>query len=210
MSNRMLVLFLSSSLILVGCTFGSGSAAAESREVSGFREVVLMTSGDVNIEVTGTDSLTIEADDNILPLLTAEVVDGRLELGSRGSFSTTRPITYTITAADLTGVTVSGSGNVEVSGVSTDVFRVSISGSGNVTPSGSCHDLQVTVSGSGQYNGDDLQATTGTVTVSGSGDADVDVTQVLDVVVSGSGSVRYAGQPTLNQKITGSGDVSHR
>jgi hypothetical protein len=208
MSGRTLALFISSSLIIAGCTVGSGTRDTESRQVGGFDEVVLMTSGDVNIQVTGTDSLTIEADDNILPLLTADVVDGRLELGSNGSFSTTGRITYTITAADLSGVTVAGSGNVDVSGISSDVFRASISGSGDINPSGTCQDLQVTISGSGGYKGADLEATTGTVTVSGSGEAKVNVTEVLNVEISGSGTVRYTGQPTVNQSITGSGDVS--
>ncbi len=52
--------------------------------MSGFDQIVLMTSGDVNVEVTGKRPLVIEADDNILPLLTTQVVNGRLELGSSG------------------------------------------------------------------------------------------------------------------------------
>jgi hypothetical protein len=197
--------------------------------VSGFDEIVLLTSGDVNVEVTGTESLEIKADDNIMALLTAEVVNGRLELGSSEPFSTTRGITYTITAAELAGVTISGSGDVDASRIDTDSFEATvtgsgtlnpsgtcsrleatISGSGDINPSGSCADLEVTINGSGKFAGDDLEAATGTDTVSGSGDAVVNVTDNLSVRISGSGDVRYIGDPTVSESISGSGDVSRR
>lgn len=197
-------------VVCAGCTLGSGDVTTGSRDVSGFDEIVLLTSGDVNVEVTGTESLEIEAEDNILPLLTAEVINGRLELGSSEPFSSTRRIVYTITAAELVGVTISGSGDVDVSGIDADSFEATISGSGSINPSGTCADLAVTISGSGKYNGEDLEAATGSVTVSGSGDAVVNVSDALDVRISGSGDVEYMGNPALNQNISGSGTVSQR
>lgn len=197
-------------LLTAACTVGSGNLSSETRQVSGFHEIVLMTSGDVVIDVTGTDSLKVEADDNVLPLLTADVVGGRLELGSSGAFSTSRRITYTITAAQLDGITVSGSGNVDVSGVHADTFRAKISGSGNVSPAGTSSALSLVVSGSGRFDGENLRVANADVAVSGSGDAVVNATAVLNVVVSGSGDVRYVGNPVLSQSISGSGSVSPR
>jgi hypothetical protein len=114
-------------VLFSGCTInigpgvrGSGNMMTETRDVKGFDEIVVNGSGDVTVDVTGTESLEVEAEDNILPLLTTEVVGGRLELGSNGSFSTTRGIHYTITAATLSGVTIRGSGNVVASDVDTD------------------------------------------------------------------------------------------
>ena len=158
-------------ILAAGCTVGSGDLITEARNVNGFNEIVLMTSGDVVVEVTGTESLEIEADDNVMSLLTSEVVNGRLELGSSGSFSTTRGITYTITAAELVGVTISGSGDIDVSRIDADSFEATISGSGNIDPSGNSTSLEVTISGSGSFGGDDLESATGNVTVSGSGEA---------------------------------------
>lgn len=201
---------VSMAIVGAGCTVGSGDMITESRDVSGFDEIVLMTSGDVVVEVTGTESLEIEADDNVMSLLTSEVVNGRLELGSSGSFSTTRGITYTITASELVGVTISGSGDIDVSRIDADSFEATISGSGNIDPSGNSTNLKVTISGSGRFSGDDLESAIGDVTVSGSGEAVVNVTDDLVVRVSGSGDVRYMGNPTLDQDISGSGGVSRR
>lgn len=51
-------------------TRGSGTVITESRDLSDFNEVVLQGSGEVVVTVDGTEALTIEAEDNIMPLLT--------------------------------------------------------------------------------------------------------------------------------------------
>jgi hypothetical protein len=189
---------------------GSGTVVAESRDVSGFSEIVLTGSGDVFVTVDGTESLRIEAEDNIMPVLTTEVRNGRLELGAESAISPTQGITYTISAAALNEVVVSGSGVVVVAGIDEESFAVTINGSGNVEPSGSTNDLAVTVSGSGNYRGEELVAAISEVTVSGSGNAFVNVTDVLDVTISGSGNVGYIGDPEVSSSISGSGDLDQR
>src|SRR4029453_617014 len=60
-------------LLLAACstTRGSGQLATAQREVANFTKVELAGQGDVTIEQTGTESLSISADDNLLPLLTS-------------------------------------------------------------------------------------------------------------------------------------------
>jgi hypothetical protein len=50
-------------------------ALLESRQVSGFTKIELSGSGELKIEQTGTESLTISAEDNVLPKITSEVSD---------------------------------------------------------------------------------------------------------------------------------------
>ena len=205
-------------LVLTGCdddllgdgVRGSGNVVTESRVVSGFDEIVLLGSGDVIVSVTGTESLTIEAEDNILPLLTSEVRDGRLELGSDSSFSTSEGITYTITAADFDGLTIRGSADVVASGIDSDSFDATVTGSGDIDAAGTTEDLTVRISGSGDFRGVDLTATTADVDISGSGSVVVNASDELDVSIRGSGDVEYIGNPALTQNITGSGSISPR
>jgi hypothetical protein len=208
------VTFMAAGCDEVGDAFGgvrgSGNVITETRDVSGFDEIVLLGSGDVVVSVTGTESLMIEAEDNIMPLLTTEVRGGRLELGSKSSFSATQGITYTITAAALQGVEINGSGDVAATGIDAELFAVTINGSGDVEASGMSRELEIGINGSGNYNGEDLVASLGNVDVSGSGFAVVQVTDDLTVSVSGSGAVEYIGDPTLDQSVSGSGDVSQR
>src|SRR4051794_8316426 len=94
-------------------TTGSGPLRTEVREVSGFSTVELTTVGDVRIEQTGQESLTIEAQQNLLPELTSVVSDGTLLLGTRSGAHLVahRPITYHLTVKELVGLSTSASGN---------------------------------------------------------------------------------------------------
>ena len=190
---------------------GSGNVITESREVSGFNEIVLGGTGRVLVEVTGTESLTIEAEDNIMPFLETRVRNGRLRLDTNRSISPTVEIVYTITAVTLDGLVISGSGIVEADAVDGSDFRVDISGSGDVDVEGMLSGLlSVSISGSGEFDGESLTAPEGRVDVSGSGNAVVNVTDDLEVSVSGSGEVQYLGEPSVDSSVSGSGTVTQR
>lgn len=205
-------------LILAACTGGgprtevrgSGVLATETRLVSGFDRILVSGYGRVHVEITGAESLRVEAEDNILDVLTIEVVDGRLELGHRAftNIVPTRDITYYITAASLDAVAVAGSGIVDIREVDAGAFAVSVSGSGSVAPSGRTGQLTVDVSGSGRYVGADMEAEVASVEVSGSGQAVVGASESLAASVLGSGSIRYLGDPLVASQVSGSGSIS--
>jgi len=191
---------------------GSGRVSSEARQVRDFDEVALTGSGTLTVTQTGEESLTIQADDNILPLLTSDVAGHRLTLGTKPntSFSTRSPIVYRLTVKHLSGLIVSGSGDATATGITTSSMSVRISGSGNVTLAGTAERQEVTISGSGAYRGDDFATKTTAVSVSGSGGAHVDASERLDARVSGSGSVEYSGSPAVSQRVTGSGRIHKR
>jgi hypothetical protein len=232
---RRALLVLLSVTALVGCNTiigvrGSGTTTSETRDVDGFSHIVIEGSGRVVVDITGTESLTIEAEDNLMSHVTSEVEDGRLILGIRGPISATRDIVYTITAISLDGVTISGSGDfeaddigggdfaaeirgsgsVELTGLEVDRIEARISGSGDMEASGTSDDLDVSISGSGNFAGESLQARNGGVTVSGSGSAVVNVTETLDASVRGSGNIEYLGDPVVDSSIAGSGTIRSR
>ena len=196
-------------VLLGACgTAGSGKVESESRSVSGFTAVELTGFGEVTIDQTGTDSLTIEADDNLLPKVTSSVVDGTLVLGVNGNVSSSTAIKFILTATTLNGIVASGSGTISASNLATDTLEVTIGGSGDVTVSGTTTSQSVTIGGSGSYRADNLASDTASVNIDGSGNATVQVTDTLDIEISGSGSVTYLGNPTVNQDVSGSGQVT--
>lgn len=186
---------------------GSGNLTTQTRDVTGFDGVVLLGSADVNIDVTGAESLTVETDDNILPLLTTEVRDGVLELGSESNISPTR-VTYTITVASLDSVRITGSGTITISNLGADDFAAEVAGSGTISPSGTTNSLDVNISGSGAYAGSQLESATATVEISGSGKAVVSVTGELDATINGSGDITYLGDPVVSSSVNGSGAIA--
>jgi Putative auto-transporter adhesin, head GIN domain len=212
MRLRVALALLTVALLLGACsvTRGSGQLASESRPVTGFTKVELSGTGELTIEKTGTESLAISAEDNILPLLTSEVSGDTLALGTKRNTEivTTKPINYALTVKDLTGLTLSGSGNIRVSNLSTTELTTKISGSGTITASGTADDQDLDISGSGRYQADQLASKTVNAGISGSGTASVLVSDALDVRISGSGTLTYSGDPTrVTQDVSGSGKL---
>jgi hypothetical protein len=205
-----IVLVVSACDITVFGERGSGNVITETRTVSGFDEIVLSGSGEVVVDINGTESLTIEAEDNIMPLLTTEVRDGRLELSTKSSISPTVTVIYTISAATLDGLSIGGSGDITAAGINAESFDAEISGSGQIEVTGTTDAIDLEISGSGRYAGANLVASIATVSVSGSGHALVNVTDTMDAEISGSGTVEYIGDPNVNSSISGSGDISQR
>ena len=210
---------------------GSGTLRSEARPVGAIDEVELAGVGALTIAQGPQESLTVEAEDNLLPEIRSEVRGRRLVLGPAGgktvSLRPTRPIRYTVTVRDLTALKLSGAGNVEVAGLTTarlDVrlsgvgtvaldnlaateLAMSLSGAGNATVSGTVTRQEVTMSGAGSYRAEHLESQDARLTVSGAGGATVRASNALNVKVSGASTVEYFGNPTVSQAISGAGRV---
>ncbi|HZA73306.1 MAG TPA: head GIN domain-containing protein [Propionibacteriaceae bacterium] len=211
MPHRLSAVGLALLLLLSGCGVvgGSGEVQTETRQVSGFTAIDLAGSGEVTLEQGDSETLTIEADDNVLPRLTSEVSDSTLKLDKKRGITlgTNSPIRYRVTLKDLTGLNVSGSGSIKAERLTLQTLRVDISGSGTVDLSGSAVEQDIEVSGSGRYEAADLPSQKVTAEISGSGEIAVAVSGELKVDISGSGTVTYSGDPNVQQSVSGSGKV---
>jgi Putative auto-transporter adhesin, head GIN domain len=182
----------------------------ESRNIGGFKDVELRGIGNLSIEQTGSESLTVEAEEDVIPKLTTRVVDDRLIIGPEHStiIHTTKPIDYKLTVKDLKSLEVLGSANVQAEGISTHRLAVTISGAGNVRTGGKADQQEINISGSGTYRAEDLESKEVKINVAGAGSAIVNVSKELDAEISGVGSVEYIGDPTVKQDVIGAGKVS--
>jgi len=214
---------------------GSGTAKSESRHVAGFTRVALEGEGSLTIQQTGTESLTIEADDNIVSLISSDVRNGLLTLSTSNitppfSFIFPRqPIHYVLTVKDLSDLTIAGSGSVtmdalatahlavgifgsgslSVQHLATTTLNATIAGSGDIRFAGQTQTQTIVIDGSGSYHGGNLASDQATIEVNGSGNVAVTVANALTVNIAGSGSVTYCGNPTLTQRVEGSGSIDH-
>jgi hypothetical protein len=217
MANVRVYMLMGGSVFLTGCMLngiaGSGKIVSEPRTVSGFSTVSLSGTGQVLIAQTGTESLTVMTDDNLLPYIKTEVHGNTLELGTRDpmtNLNPTKDIVFKVTVKKLDGVDVSGSGQADLEGLTQDQLRVRISGSGDVAGQGVADDLDLRISGSGSYRGPELKSKRARVGVSGSGSAVINASDTLNADISGSGTVEYVGDPQLTRNISGSGSVRRR
>jgi hypothetical protein len=179
------------------------------REVGGFNSILFKGPGRLIIDQSGSESLRIEAEPAVLPLLSSEVTGGRLVLGPQpgSSFNTQQPIVYHLTVKSLSDLEVMGSAEVQANKVSTDRLKLEGIGSFDAALQGRADIQDISVSGSGSFNLENLAGKKATVDVSGSGGAIVHVTDRLEAKVSGSGSVEYIGDPAVTKDVSGSGEI---
>jgi hypothetical protein len=217
---------------LGGGVAGSGVIETKSYQVADFDAIVVDYPAEITVRQGKSESLEIEAEDNLLPQLSAEVRDSKLYLENiernwRDRVNPTKPVLVTITVVDLNKVQFPTAGKMLVEGLTTDTLDISVSGAGDVTLTdldagsldfnlsgagnvdidGSAKSLHLRISGLGNFNGGDLQSENADVTISGAGSATVWAEEALDASISGAGSIDYYGSPNVSERISGVGSV---
>jgi hypothetical protein len=209
---------------------GSGTIVTEQRTVSQFDRVSVSGSGELTLEQGDQESLTIVADDNLLPLIRSEVRGGHLSIGPQNvNLGPTRTIHYQLHLKNLSelhlsgslrakagtlktdrlGLRISGSGRIDVAHLESRALSTDISGSGTSTAAGVVDAQNVNISGSGDHHGFELKCARADVHISGSGHAWLWVSDEMNAHISGSGRVDYRGTPSVDSHISGSGHVHH-
>jgi hypothetical protein len=204
--------------MFVGCTFtwgglrGSGRAKTESREVNGFSSISSKSIGRILVQQTGKESLTITADDNILPLLESRVADNILYLtiAKDAHMNPTKSIEFVVEVKSLENLKIDGVSSIEAKGIQGKQLTVALDGVGSITIAGNVDVLDLSLSGVGSFNGEDLQTKQAKVRHDGVGSAVVNVSEQLDATLSGVGSVEYIGSPQVRESKKGLGSVKKR
>lgn len=191
-----------------GTLKGSGHLQSEPREIPPFSKLESTGAVKLRFNCGSERHLLIEADDNILPVIKTAVTGDTLKIWSSRSYSSEQPIVVNVSNPQLDSIASSGSGNLDVRNVDEQGLDVDISGSSNMTVTGQAKDLDLSISGSGSFDGAQLRADTAKVNVRGSGSAEVNVDKRIDASISGSGSVKYSGHAQVNSHVTGSGQIT--
>jgi hypothetical protein len=209
---------------------GSGNIVIEERALSGFDRIVVEGSMDIYIRQDNEQILELEADDNILPIISTSVRGGELRIKSTRSYRSREEVKVYITVVDLEELKIRGSGdiygesvlagdrlNLEISGsgnmdmeIYYDRLFSEIFGSGNFNLYGEAIEQEVRINGSGDYRASDLLSVEADVNISGSGNSTVNVSDYLRAEIRGSGDIIYYGNPEVNSSIRGSGRLIQR
>lgn len=244
--HRAISLFLFAFVMSIGCNnaahawewswggksvVGSGNVKTEARQVSGFTGVGLSIPANVTIRQGTKEGITIEADDNFLPLIETEVERGSLKIRAteknisfKGKNNRLNIIVDMISVdnlsiggsgdivadkltADKLKIAVGGSGNIKLNALNVAQLKVSIAGSGDFSAAGNATEMEVSIAGSGGIKTDRLQTKTAKISIAGSGDIALWATDSLKISVAGSGSVRYYGDAVVSKSVAGSGDI---
>jgi len=207
---------------------GSGVVVDETRNPNNFSGVQLSMEGTLHIVMGSSESLRIEAEDNLLEYIQTDVKAGKLVIETlQGvNLQSTQPIHYYLTVEELNSIGNSSSGDVEAEDLQSQFFSVTISSSGDVTISnlmadsisvkisssgnleiqgGQVQQQIITISSSGEYQAKDLASVEAEVTLSSSGTARIRVSDHLRGKLTSSGNIYYIGTPQVNVSTSSSG-----
>jgi hypothetical protein len=226
---------LATTLLLASCSWvgGSGVVVNETRPVSNFNRIELNGVGELTIVQGEAESLTIEAESNIVRRIKTDVQGSTLTIefseGLLGKVIPTEPIRYQLSVKDITGLALSGAGRIyssrlatseleiDVSGVGDVIIddlqagslSVNLNGAGTIDLAGSVSDQDVELTTVGNYSAAGLQSQRASIRLSGAGTATLLVIESLQVEISGVGSVNYYGNPNVTSKISGLGKLNY-
>lgn len=210
----------------------SGKTVEEKRVLPAFGKVELKGAESATIAIgSGDSAAVVSADESILSYVETEVRDGTLVIGMKnGSPSRTGTVRIAVSAASLSEIVTSGSGDIEIVGtlggdsvalrsdgsgniraaVDVEAADIRISGSGDIDLSGRAEVADIGIFGSGNVRADDLAGLKVSANVAGSGNVRVGIFSVVDANIAGSGDVVYGGPARVSSRILGSGKVRAR
>lgn len=233
-TGTLLALTLLMTVLTSGCVMypgisGSGTLVTETRAVNDFDAVSVGGAGQIRITQGDTESLEVTADDNLLPFLRTEVVQGELKIWwDRNNMRFSKGPVYVLGVKNLEKLRLSGSLRAEMDRLTTESFDGRISGSGKIElghletqkvqmhvsgsgdlliGDGRADTMEISISGSGHARMPEFEVDAVEISISGSGNAEVHAKKSLDARVSGSGNVTYLGSPQVHSSVSGSGRV---
>ncbi len=196
---------------------GNGQMKKEAREVSNYTSLTSQGSMDVTIAYGNSNSIVVEADENLLSYIETTVENDKLTIKSKKgvNLKTNLKMVVRVSMTKINSLQQSGSGNIDGSGAFTSDGKtdIDVSGSGNLKLDfDSFKDLDLSVSGSGNVDLKSGNTNTLSAKISGSGNIDCSTVSSKDVdaKISGSGNIKVYASNSIDAKISGSGNVFYK
>ncbi|CUI04012.1 head GIN domain-containing protein [Massilia antarctica] len=209
---------------------GSTILKRQTRALGHFTGVALGLPAKVEVRIGDTESVSIETDDNLLPLVETVIEDGTLQLrpNKRNLNLQTRTMKIVVQARNLDHISIGGSGSIDADALRGDKVRINIGGSGSIvvkgmeadnaviavggsgsltSGAGSLNKASISIGGSGDVDIGRVLAREAKISVAGSGEATVWASDSLNASIAGSGDVKYYGDPKVSKSVAGSGNT---
>jgi hypothetical protein len=227
-----IVLAMTSCIRFVGFE-GSGTIKSEDRPISGVNSVSVSSGMNLYLEQADFEKMTLEAEDNILPLIVAEVSDGNLTVEYKrtlfGGIFARKPVNIYLRLIDLDKIQLSSGSKLESSLIKTESLEidldsgssgtieldvgdliVEISSGSNLSAMGNAEEQDISLSSGSAYKGEDLISSTAKVNASSGSAATINVTDSMDINISSGSRVEYYGRPRVTSNISSGGSLESK
>ena len=239
MKKIMLPLLILLALLLSACNVnvvrGTGPLQQETRQVSGFEQIVLSIPARMVLTQGESESLEISAEENLLPYIETKVEDGILSIQAKPEMTNLMPtqeIVINLAVIDLNALTINGSANLQSDSLQADSLSLTINGAGKIEIGEiKAQNFKATINGAGEMSLDTISAEATSLAINGTGQyrlagesirAQMSITgsgnirakdlacEDVQVTISGAGQVNAWAENQLSVTITGSGTVVYQ
>lgn len=179
---------------------GSGNVEKQKRNVSSFNAIELNGVFNVFLLQGETEALTIEADDNLLPIIKSSVDNNKLIVKTKKHLNIKKStkMNVFITFKDINSLGFYGVGDLSCDApIKLKSLNIDNNGVGNLNLVGSCSNVTIKNSGVGNINTSKFTAKIMDVTNSGVGNVDIYVTEELKLKNLGIGNIYYEGGASI-------------
>jgi hypothetical protein len=213
--KKITIVFLGTCVVLAaGCHLigiqGNGHIKADERPVSPFANIDVR--GAFTIEwQSGTPSLRITTDENLLTYINSNVSGDTLHLRTREQIRPTHGVKVFISSPTRTGARMSGAVKLVAKQLTGPRFALEARGASQVSLDGNIDELLADMTGASELAANSLQTKTAEISTTGAGDAEIAVAETLKVVITGAGKVKYSGNPaTIEKHVSGAGSIRQK
>jgi len=210
--------------------YGDKNVVTKDRKASFFEGVTVSTGIDVYLKQGNSETISVEADENLHEHIITEVRGGVLHVYTDANIRSAERKRVYVTMKSISSIRTSSAGdvigenpvscdNLELSASSAGSIKLDvtakeieadISSSGDITLTGSADSIEADLSSAGDLNAYELKTRIADISVSSAGDADVNVTEKLTARASSAGDINYQGDPKYVDARSSSAGGIHR
>lgn len=225
-----LLLFItsfSSGCMLIDGVKGNGNITTEKRDVSNFNGIDISNAFEVILKQGNNESLTIEADENLMGIIVTEVRGGVLKVYTDKHIRNPKSLKLFLTFKEIDFIDISGAveltsdgkltfDKLEIDGsgaseidleIEAKDLEMEFSGASEIKLKGKILDVEIDISGASEISAYNLETDFMDIDISGAAEAQVFVNKELNIEASGASSVRYKGNPNINQNTSGASSI---
>ncbi len=210
------ILILSLSFLFISCQStptikGSGVSSSEDR-ISGFVNQIEV-SGDFEIDITcgKTNSIKVEAEDNILPLVETKFEDEKLTISTVKEITALKRVKIIIKSHKLTEIDSDGDSKITIHSVQSDDLDITANEEGIIVVDGKVDNLNISIDDEAKVLAKGLITKNTNVNIYGDGIAEVHTRKYFDAQVKGKGTIDYWGDPEeIRISASGGGSVNKK
>ena len=186
---------------------GTGPVKTEIRDATAFTKLESSFGIVIDLTVGEAPAITVEAPENLLPIISTEVRGDTLRITGTSDFFVATPVKVHVATPDLEAVKLFGGSIIMADDLALDSLGIELSGGAQFTATGSAAMLALEGSGGAMAHLDQLAADLVTLELSGGAQASVNATDTVLGDISGGAHVTVLGPAQVEVDTSAGGSV---